>query len=173
HPAGRKRLLTGCYQPLRANSGAIEVEPKHPGRDLGIEHLAKSFEHRVGARQIEDGAAVGGQTKRDVMVGKRDALKSLGDGALLGRQRLQELAPRRSVKNSWRTSILVPAAIAQVRVSSMLPASAASSTPWSSAARRVCIRRCETLAIEASASPRNPSVRIAVRSAAFRIFEVA
>jgi len=98
HPAGGKRLLAGCSKSLRANPGAIEVERKHPGRDLGTEHLAESFERRVGARQIEDRATVGGQAKRDVMTGKRDALKGLGDGALLGRQCLQELAPRRGVE---------------------------------------------------------------------------
>ncbi len=77
------------------------------------------------------------------------------------------------LKNSSRTSIRVPAAIAQARVSSMLPASAATSTAVFVGGARVCIVICETLAIEASASPRKPSVRIAVRSAALRIFEVA
>ena len=98
HPAGGERLMAGCRKSLRANPGAIEVERKHPGRDFGTEHLAKSLERRVGARQIEDRAAVGGQAKRDVMVGERDPLKGVGDGALLGRQRLQELEPRRSVE---------------------------------------------------------------------------
>src|SRR5208283_4927921 len=98
HSAAGERLLAGCRKSLRANPGTIELERQHPGRDLGTEHLAESLEHRVGARQIEDRAAVGAQTKRDVMVGERDALKSLADGALLCRQRLQELEPRRGIE---------------------------------------------------------------------------
>ena len=75
HPAGGERFLARRGQTLRANSGTIEIERKHFGCDLRTEHLPESFEHRVGARQIEDDAAVGGQTERDMMIGERDALE--------------------------------------------------------------------------------------------------
>ncbi len=65
---------------------------------FGAEHLAESFEHRVGARQIEDRATVGGEAKRDMMIGERDALERFGNRALLGRQRLQKLEPRGRVE---------------------------------------------------------------------------
>ncbi len=86
---------------MRANSGTIEIERQHFARDLRTEHLPESFEHRVGARQIEDDAAVGGQTERYMMIGERDALERFCYRALLGRERLQELEARRSVEEKF------------------------------------------------------------------------
>src|SRR5208282_5988613 len=83
---------------LRAKAGPFEIEREHLVCDFGTEHLPKSFEHRVGARQIEDGAAVGGESKRYMMIRQRDALKRFRDSALLGAQRLQELEPCGSVE---------------------------------------------------------------------------
>src|ERR1700691_4596896 len=67
HSAARERLLARRGQSLRAKAGTIEIEREHPGRELGSEQLAESFEHRVGTRQVENDAAVRGQTKRDLM----------------------------------------------------------------------------------------------------------
>src|ERR1700730_19186955 len=75
HPAGGERFLARRSQTLRANSGTIEIERQHFRRDLWTEHLPESFEHGVGAGQIEEDASVGGQTERDMMIGERDALE--------------------------------------------------------------------------------------------------
>ncbi len=48
-----------------------------------------------------------------------------------------------------------------------------SSVPTSSSAMRVLNSTCDTAAMEASASPRNPIVCRLKRSSAFRIFDVA
>jgi len=75
HSAGREGFLAGGGQALRAKAATGEVEGEHLRGDLRTEELAESFERRVGARQIEKCAAVGGKTERDVMIGERDALE--------------------------------------------------------------------------------------------------
>ena len=75
HSAGGEGFLAGCGQALRAKAGTGEVEREHLRGDLRAEELAESFERRVGAGQIEECAAVGGQAERHVVIGERDALE--------------------------------------------------------------------------------------------------
>ena len=78
-----------------------------------------------------------------------------------------------TLKKSERTSTCVPGASPPSRTMSILPPFTMISVPASAFGSRVVNRKRDTLAMLGSASPRNPNVLTACRSAAERILLVA